>query len=301
MLSFRKHLCLLALPVVAGTAAVAQPEDIAPSAAFSGAAAFQGSTEVDMKNGDTFQWSRSYFQASGMIAQSRVSSVGIEIGGGQTNYSFGSGFVGRSSIDVNELKVSFPIRFPVGERSAAFIVPQINYAAESGADLSDGFTYGAIGGIMWRVSPDLVIGPAMGVQTSLLDETVFFPFLLIDWQFSDRWRLATGSGFAASRGAGLRLAFEATDTWELGLETRYEEFEFLLDDSHGRAGGTGVDSSTPIVLTSRWTPSDTLTITGFAGAAVNGQFKFEDANGNEVSQSDYDPAPIFGLLARLEF
>ena len=299
MKTLARHLCILGLPMAAGLPATAQEQGAPSPYSFSITGAVLGSSEGDMSNGDNFQWTRSYVEAQGTLNTSRFSSIGLQIGGGQTNYSFGRGYNGRTKLDVDEVNLSVPMRFRVGARRAAIVIPQLNFAAESGADLSDGMTYGVIAGVTWKLSPTLLIGPGFGLQSSLLDETVFFPFLLIDWEFADRWSIATGSGFAATRGPGLRLAFDATSTWEIGIEARYEEFEFRLSDSSG--GGTGVDRSVPIVLTSRWSPSEALTLNGFVGVAADGEFVYEDGHGNEITKSDYDPAPIFGLLARYEF
>jgi hypothetical protein len=112
---------------------------------------------------------------------------------------------------------------------------------------------------------------------------------------------STGSGFAASRGPDQRVAYEASDSWEIGLEARYEEFEFRLADDNDAPGGTGIDRSIPVVLTSRWSPSESITLSGFVGAAFGGQFTLEDEKGHEVSRSTYDPAPIFDVPAGFEF
>ncbi|WP_158966720.1 hypothetical protein [Chachezhania sediminis] len=293
-----KSLCLLGIPLLTGTVASAQQMP-GPGFSFGLAGAVMGSATVDMSSGDTFSYARSYVQAEGELRRGPASSIALVVGGGQTRYSFGSGYRGRTRIDVNELSLSMPMRFRVGERSALIFVPQVSFAAESGAGLSDGMTYGAIGGMMWRLSPTLLIGPGLGIQSSLLDKTVFFPFLLVDWEFADGWSLSTGSGFAATRGPGLRVKYDVTDTWEVGIEARYEEFEFRISDANG--GGTGVDRSVPIVVTTKWSPSPALTINGFAGVASDGEFLYEDGYGNEVARSDYDPAPIFGLFAKYEF
>ena len=164
--------------------------------------------------------------------------------------------------------------------------------------------YGAIGAVAWQASPNLLIGPGVGVFSTFegsKDDFSLFPFLVLEWNFRDDWTLSTGSGSIASHGPNLRLAYQANDALEFGMEAGYETFEFRLNDDHQVSGGIGKESHVPVAFTATYAPTESLTISGSIGASLMGNLQFNDRNGNEVYNKDYDIAPIFGLKASLKF
>jgi hypothetical protein len=175
-------------------------------------------------------------------------------------------------------------------------------ARETGTGSSDSVTYGVFAGLSWQVSDRLRIGPAFGAFSELEGDGVdAFPAIILDWEISDRWTLSTGGGTAASRGPGLRLAYAATDALSLGLEARLERSEFRLDNTGPAPGGIGEDRSVPVVLTLDYAPNPGLSLSAFAGVALDGELELRDATGLVVSQQTYDTAPVAGLSLRLRF
>ena len=264
-----------------------------------GAVIFSG--ETDMGSSEQIQSTRTVLQGEIIKPKDPYNSIGADILIGRTQYTFGQSLGPDSDLDIDELQISVPIHFTVGQRGGAFVAPNISYAGENGVDFDEGATSGLIAGLAWQLSPNLMIGPGLGLQTTLQDDIDIFPFVVVDWKISDRWSLSTGSGFAASRGPGLRVAYQHNDTIEFGLEGRYEEFEFRLNKDHSVSNGYGTDSHTAVVLTGKYSPNERLTVTGFAGAALNGNISFTNQSGVEVSSKDYDTTPIFGVSARLKF
>lgn len=257
--------------------------------------------EADIDSGGSFSTSRWYLEPSLSKSFHPAFGYGLSVGVGQTFYDVDGSNGITGSIDVNELTISAPVRFPVSDNSFALFVPSFSYAGEAGADLGDASTWGLLGSVAWRLSPDLVIGPGVGVFTTLEDDVQVLPFLLINWSITERWSLSTGEGLAASRGPGLTLRYKASDDWTLGLVGRYEEFEFRLDDDHPTPEGTVTDRSIPLVATATWAPSDRVSLTGFAGYSYGGELELYDQSGAKLGRSDYDPAPLYGLVGRVTF
>jgi hypothetical protein len=69
------------------------------------------------------------------------------------------------------------------------VVPQIEWDYESGASAGNAKNLGAVIGVTKVFSPTLVLGLGAGVFRQI-DETKVFPFIIINWQIDDKWRLS---------------------------------------------------------------------------------------------------------------
>lgn len=265
---------------------------------------FMGSGKADLGKNNKLQWSRGTLNAGLTWYTDPRTSYGVELGLGRSHYDFGTKILGRSKLDVDEVSLSLPINMPIMERGGLYFSPHLSYSAQPDAVFQDSITYGAIGAVAWQMSPSLLIGPGVGVFSTFegsRDDVSFFPFLVLDWQFHDKWSLSTGASSVVSRGPSVQLAYQASDALKLGLEAGYESNEFRLSKDHPISGGTGIQSHVPIALTANYSPRENLTIAASVGAALGGTLQFNDKNGNEVYKKDYDVTPIFGVKVSLDF
>ena len=260
-------------------------------------------TEVDLENGQGgFAVDRWFLSAGVDYGFDLRRSIGLSVGAGESGYEFGdaSTFGGGSPwSDVEDFRVSLPMRFGFGQKGSAFIIPTLRYNRESGASSGDSQTWGLFAAAAWRLSDDLTIGPGVGVFSRLDGGTRVFPVLAIDWDISERWNLATGRGLAASQGPGLSLTYKISENWRLGLAGRYEKVRFRLNEDGPEPGGIGRDESIPLVFTARLDPSPMFGVSVFAGVEFGGKLTLKNAQDETVDESDYDPAPILG--AAFEF
>ncbi len=265
--------------------------------------AHQSSTDLSDSGGD-FAVDR-WFVSVGMdYVWSSRSSLGFSVGGGKSFYTFaGDGSFGGGDPwnEIDDARLSATWRSGFGERGLFTLIPTVRLNGESGAGSGDGMTYGLYAAAAWQFSPQLTIGPGIGVFSRLEDSVRFFPILAIEWDISERWNLSTGRGLAASQGPGLTLSYKLTDAWTLGFAGRYEYIEFRLDDKGVAAGGIGRDQSLPLVFTAKLQPSAKFSVTVFAGAEVFGTLKLKDTLGDAVDESDYDPAPLLGASLEIRF
>jgi hypothetical protein len=231
-------------------------------------------------------------------------SIGITFGGGGSKYDFddlteiGGGTPWK---EVEDSRISITGRFGFGDTGSIILIPTARYNGGKDSNTSDGRTYGLYAAAAWRISEDLTIGPGIGVFSRLEDGTRIFPFLVIEWDISERWNLSTGRGLAASQGPGLTLSYALSQSWSLGIAGRYENTEFRLDENGPTPGGVGRDQSIPVVAMASWDPNRTVDLSVFAGIELNGKLKLKNALGESVAESSYDPAPIFGATFKLRF
>jgi len=269
---------------------------------FDGGGVHQSKADLEDGSGN-FSKDRWFFSGGVDYAWSRRESIGISVGGGQTNYHFNDE-KDSNGIEpwnkINDTRVTLNGRFGFGETGSIFIIPTLRFNGEKGASGSDS-TWGLFAAMTWRVKDSLTIGPGIGIFSRLESGTKFFPVLAIDWDINDRWNLSTGRGLASSLGPGLTLSYKLNEDWSFGVAGRYENVEFRLDDEGPAAGGVGRDKSIPLVFTANLTPNKKLNFSVFMGLEFGGSLRLKDSMDNLVDESDYDPAFLFGGTFEVRF
>lgn len=264
-----------------------------------GLAAYQG--DANLSEGGDFSASRAFLRTTALYNFDGGASAGLSASIGRFDYDF-SQAGNQPWQDIRDIRISAPVRFRVGNTASVFVSPQIRWDYQSGAEASDGRTYGVFAGIAWKLSESLTIGPAFGAFSQLEDDDVdFFPALLVDWDINDRWNLNTGSGIGATQGPGLTLSYALNDTMNVALSARSERVRFRLDEEGLAPNGVGEDKSIPVVLSFGYNPNPGVSLNVFAGADLDGRLTLDDANGTELSQQSYETAPLVGVAFRARF
>ena len=255
--------------------------------------------EADFSDGPgSLSVTRAFAQASISYSWNRKNSLSLSVGAGTADYDFSS----EASIEgrepwgrINDYRISLPIRFTPTKKTAAIVIPSIRTYAETGASKGDGKSVGFIGGFSYEFSDSLSLGPGMGWFDDAGDETSVFPIVLIDWRITDRWRLSTGRGLAASQGPGFTLNYKLNDKWTTGVTARYENTRFSLKQSTNRSGSIGEDSSAPLLLVLDYSPWPMTSISALLGVELGGSLSLEDERGNTIAESDLDTAVVAGI------
>ncbi|MEM9578926.1 MAG: hypothetical protein AAF999_18190 [Pseudomonadota bacterium] len=264
-----------------------------------GLATYQGETDLD--DGSDFSANRTFLRGTSQYSFGDGSSVGFSASLGAFDYDFG-GAAEAPWDNIRDLRLSIPMRLRASENTTIFVSPQVRWDYESGADASDGDTYGVFAGVAWEISDSLTIGPALGAYSQLEDSGAdVFPALLINWDINERWNLNTGSGLGATGGPGLTLGYTINDSIKLTLSARVESVQFRLDDNGVAPDGVGEDESTPVVLSLQYEPNPGVSVSAFAGAEFDGRLRLDDSDGNRISSQSYDTAPLAGIAVRLRF
>ena len=202
---------------------------------------------------------------------------------------------------IRNVRLSAPLFWRPNQRWSLFAVPTLRWNAEQGASLDDGRVGGLLAAASYRVNDRLSVGPGFGVFSELEDDTSWFPILAIDWRITNSLSLSTGRGFAASRGPGLTLRWDASDLWNLSLGGRYEKERFRLDNRGVAPKGIGETTSTTLFLAATRQLGRRGTISALTGVALNGALRLEDASGDLLDRTDVDDAPFIGATVDLKF
>ncbi|MCG7522084.1 porin family protein [Ruegeria sp. Ofav3-42] len=264
-----------------------------------GQVAYQG--DANLSEGGDFSASRAFLRTTALYNFDGGASAGLSASIGRFDYNF-SQADNQPWQDIRDIRISVPVRFRLGNTASVFVSPQIRWDYQSGAEASDGRTYGVFAGIAWKINEGLTIGPAFGAFSQLEDDDVdFFPALLVDWDINDRWNLNTGSGIGATQGPGLTLSYALNDTMNVALSARSERIRFRLDGDGLAPNGVGEDKSIPVVLSFGYNLNPGVSLNLFAGAELDGRLTLDDANGTELSRQSYETAPLVGVAFRAQF
>lgn len=203
------------------------------------------------------------------------------------------GRIDRPSVGVN-------LSYATSADTAWFVAPQLEWAYESGAGAGDGLNYGAVFGVTKVFSPALVVGFGVGVFRQI-DDTRFFPYLIVNWQIDDRLRLSNPLPAGPAGGAGLELVYTLDQGWELAAGGAYRDYRFRLGDDAAAADGIGRNSGIPIFarLTRKFGTAARIDL--YAGLVADGKLRLIDRDGATVRSVDYGTAPLLGISGSYSF
>ena len=268
-----------------------------------GGAVHQFASDFDRGDGH-FSVSRVFIQPSLGYAWDRRTSVSLSLGAGWSDYDFSSDAqVGgtRPWGNIQDYSLSVPVRFSPADRANVILIPSVRSYYEEGADLEDGRTEGLIAAAGWRFSDSLTLGPGFGWFTELGGGSNAFPIILVDWKITGKLSLTTGRGLAASQGPGLTLNYQLEDKWRLGLTGRSEITRFALDRGAGSQENFGEDKALPLLFTVSYIPWPRTSVTALVGAEFEGSLRKENARGNVIAKSDFEPAMVLGVVFSSQF
>jgi hypothetical protein len=298
-----QHLLLIALSLCASPV-MAVPDEL-KSDVLSGSAAISGIDQFNTKldGGGNFHW-------SGIIAQGELKrqlttelSAAISARYGYESWHFSTpSALGATAPwgNINRPGIGLNFGYQAAPDVALFVAPQIEWNYETGASAGNAQNYGAVLGATKFFSPTLVLGIGAGAFRQI-DKTVVFPFVIVNWQIDDHWRLSNPFQASPAGGAGLELVYAIDPQWEIAGGGTYREYRFRLRDDGPTPRGIGRNQGIPVFarLTRKLGPRGRVDF--YAGAVAGGQLRVLNANGSTASSSDYKLAPLLGLTAALDF
>ena len=290
---------LLASSFAATAQAPAAPGEVSSSLTLTAL----GQLDTGIDQGGRFRWTGADLGGSISRQFTPALSVGVQARYVAENWSFDTPTAfGAAAPWKNILRPSIGLNvgYNLAPDLSLFVAPQVEWAYESGASASDGLNYGAVAGVTKVFSPTLFAGFGLGVFRQI-DRTQYFPFVIVNWQINDAWRLSNPLQAGPAGGAGLELAYTASDDWELAGGAAYRDYRFRLRSDAPTPSGLGQNSGAPVFarLTRKFGPVAQIDL--YAGAVVGGRLRVLNEAGTVVQSSDYNPAPFFALSGTIQF
>lgn len=257
-----------------------------------------------LDSGGDFSKTSFYVAGSKRVYGTQKTLVSLAAAYHSNDYSFSGNSLGSANPwgQVHTFRVGAAIQWIYSKDLIAFATPHIRSLGEGGADLGDSIAAGANVGLSFRVNDSLSIGPGITYSGQLEDSVDIFPVLVIDWAISDSLSLSTKSTMGAVQGPSLVLDWKKRDDLLITFGVRYEKLRFRLSDANTASrGGVGEDKSMALFGSLLWQTTERLQTSLTAGVNLGGSFEVENAVGDRLVKTDYDPAPFVGINLGYQF
>lgn len=209
------------------------------------------------------------------------------------SYDFSGGYAPWHNI--NEFSVDSLVLWRMDSNWTIYGGPSLKLAAESDANLGNGFTGGGAGGVSYKYSDTLSFGAGLAVTSQLEDHALVSPLITANWKFADEWRLKVGLLDLSTIGYAGSVAWIPTKLWEVEFGAQYHRSRFRIDGADASANGVGQEEATILFTAATCHLTDQIDLVGFVGLAAGGSLQLSTSGGTQIRQSNYDPAPLIGL------
>ena len=284
---------ILGIAALAAHAQTAKPGEFSASTSITAVNTFN----TDLDSGGDFHWASGIVSGSVTRQFTEQFSAGIALRYDFQDWKFGSpsAFGGQAPWKyLNAPTITVNLNYALQPDLMIGVIPLLGWGYESGAGGGNALIYGGIVSATKVFSPSLVLGVGAGVIRQI-DETKVFPFVIINWQIDEHWRLANPFDAGPAGGAGVELAYAPDDRWEFAVGGAYRLYRFRLSDGGPAPKGVGENRLIPLFarVTRKLGPQTRIDL--YVGASVYGRLSVDDANGNGLAQDDYKTAPAIGI------
>lgn len=200
---------------------------------------------------------------------------------------------------VKRIGLSVPLVYSV-DRWRLAAVPGVEWAWATNAKTSEALVWGSTFSATRIFSERLVLGLGAGVFNRI-EETRIFPFVVLNWQISDRMRLTNPFRAGPAGPAGLELAYALGGGWEVAGGGAYRSYRFRLDETGPYANGVGEVAGMPLFarLSRQYSPQARLDL--YVGASVFNRLKVQDSRGNDIASDRQNAVPLIGGTFAVRF
>lgn len=245
--------------------------------------------ETGLSSGGSFNWQDASANLNVTKQFTNQFAAGVSVRYSYQNWKWSSptAFNGRgpwSSIETPALGMNFFYALTPEWRLG--FVPTVEWSGESGTGTGGTATYGAVMSAARRFSKDLTLGVGAGVFRQI-DQTRVFPYLVVNWNITDKLRLSNPLPAGPSGGAGLELSYALTDKWTLAGGGAYRSYRFRLNDTGPVPGGIGQNKFVPLFGRLSYQLARTTRVDLYAAATVGGNLSVVDASGNTPYSDSY--------------
>jgi long-subunit fatty acid transport protein len=169
--------------------------------------------------------------------------------------------------------------------------PILRLSAEDTADFDDAFNGGGLVGVNYVYSETLTFGGGVAVVSRIEDDPILLPLLTLNWQFADDWRLKLGFLDVTTAGYGAGLDWEFNEDWMFSFGLQFHSSRFRIDAENA----VGQEQAGIVYAAATWRATPRLDLNTFIGVAAGGNIQVDDEDGDEIVDTDYDPAGVLGV------
>ncbi|KIO36043.1 TonB-dependent receptor [Shewanella sp. cp20] len=194
-----------------------------------------GVGEVDVGDGGlALQRDTWLFGAKTSFALNRQWSLSANISYDRLDYDWS----GRGSLlngnlapwsNVDRYGVGVGLSYRPNDRWLFLLAPKLQYAYADGASASNAQSYGVVASGMYRFNGGNMLGLGVAYLNDI-SEVRTLPYLAVNWQITDKLKLANPFSAGFSGPAGLELSYQWYDTLDVGVGSSKRTQRFLVED-----------------------------------------------------------------------
>ena len=201
---------------------------------------------------------------------------------------------GKDALDVGMLDLRPSVNVYINDHFGVYGGVLLDLSGDSGAHLSDAFSYGAFAGFNYKLGDGIWVGTGIGFSTELEDDPIVLPLFTATWQFADNWTLS-GDGLSA------RLTYKFSDSLSAYLDGRYVFRQYRLAATDVVPNGAIFDESVPITVGVEYHATDALSVSAEVGSVVYRRVEFWTPGSNQAGADEANPALYAGLQLSYAF
>lgn len=193
--------------------------------------------------------------------------------------------------EIQSMDASLSLILPGNGRWSYFLAGTLKWSWEDGAKTSDSLGYGVIASAVHVFRMDRRFGFGVGVFEGL-EEIKIFPYAMVSWKLKDKLTLQNPFRAGPAGPAGLELAYDASEKWQVGGGAAYRSFRFRLDDDGIAPGGVGEMTGVPVWVRASWKAGLKSKLHLYGGSILAGEAVLENSSGRKLESKHIDPAPM---------
>ena len=292
--STARRVSLWVLLALAGGAQLAAQ---APGPFFTLSGSLLSQFDADLDSAGSYSVSSVLLRASVAQPVSRKTIVGVSLGYDYSDYEFSEDAVLESASPwdkVHAFNLGFPVIRKIGARWSMLASPSVGSYGAAGATFGDSLTWGVVLAATYAFREDRKLGFGLGAFDRI-GQSRGFPFVAIDWQLSERWRLTNPLSVGPTGPAGLEVAYKPAEDWELGLGGAYRNIGCRLDDQDLEPNGFGEERGVVTFARALYSFSPKIDLIVYAGMVTSGELRIEDESAQRRRTTEHDAAPVLAL------
>lgn len=270
-----------------------QPGDIVVSTSVTGVYQF----ETDLDSGGDVRWTEGVVSGSVIRQLTPQLSAGVSLRYDYETWGFGNpvAFGGKAPWE-NLLapNIAGTLTYAIAPSLLLAVAPSFGWSYESGANASDAKVYGAIFSATKVVKSGLAVGIGASIVRQI-DETKVFPYVILQWQIDERWRVANPFRAGPAGGAGLEVEYTIDNDWGIAAGGAYRSYRFRLNGDGAAADAIGENRYFPVFARLTRKLGARTNLDFYAGVSVRGRVSVDDGQDTEVVRDDYRTTPALGI------
>ena len=258
---------------------------------------------TDINGGGSFSVNRHLFRLNFFKPISRKNQVGLGLHYDYEQWTFNTtGTTNQASPwkEVHRPTLTLNLMHTSSGEWRFMFAPSIGLSGTELSNTKDNLVYGAILSVSRKLTPDFTLGLGAGLFERLEKKQVF-PFLLVNWQISDRLQLKNPFRAGPVGPAGLELEYNSENQWFFGVGGAYRSYRFRLSDNNSLPDGIGEVSFVAGFAKIAYHFNTKTSISFNAGGLFSGKLSTEDSSGTSIGKTGYDTAPFIALTLKGQF